>query len=78
MSEVPFGKILQDKMSFFTLRKESELVENDYSNHIAQLCEKLSCFELKIPLPVQIKLCSAISNTCLVLHNVPQGLAEEK
>jgi len=65
-------------MQFFTLKQESELIWKDCSSHLAQLCEKLSCFELKMPLSVGIKLCFAISRRCLVLDNAHSGISRKK
>lgn len=41
MSEIPFWKTLQEKVWFFTLKQESELMMHDYSYIFAQVCEKL-------------------------------------
>lgn len=41
MSEIPFWTTLQKKVWFFTLNLEFELMVHDYSNIVAQVCEKL-------------------------------------
>lgn len=38
--EIPFWKTLQEKVWFFTLRPESELMVHDYFI-VAQVCKKL-------------------------------------